>query len=240
MRERLINVREKIATRLGSSKLFCDRISSLELDKRGHAAGTFSIITLRRIEKLMPKDMAWTAETGCGKSTILFSNLSKQHTVFCLDDREYGTESSLNYFQECELTRNDRVEVVFGPTQKTLALYENFRAYDCVLIDGPHGYPFPEMEYYYFYPHIRTGGLLIIDDVHIPTIGRLAEFIGEDDMFELVEVVNTTAVFRRTSAPTFNPFGDGWWEQSYNRRRVPQSNEFHLNDGKKSLMLDKW
>ena len=100
----------------------------------------------------------------------------------CLDDREHGENSSVNYFKTCELTNNDRVHLVFGPTQKTLPNYSDFKSYDVVLIDGPHGYPFPEMEYYYFYPHLRTNGLLILDDVHIATIGRLADVIAEDAM----------------------------------------------------------
>jgi hypothetical protein len=36
-------------------------------------------------------------------------------------------------------------------------------------------------------------------------------------MFELIQVVERTAFFRRTTAPVLDPFGDGWWLQSYNR-----------------------
>jgi hypothetical protein len=55
-------------------------------------------------------------------------------------------------------------------------------------------------------------------------------------MFRLDEIVGSTAFFTRTDAPVFNPLGDGWWEQNYNRtlisrftwkaalkRRVPSS-----------------
>ena len=45
------------------------------------------------------------------------------------------------------------------------------------------------------------------------------DFLAEDEMFELVEIVSTTAVFRRTERPLFSPHGDRWWEQRYNRRR---------------------
>ncbi len=100
-----------------------------------------------------------------------------------------------------------------------------------MLIDGPHGFPFPDLEYYYFYPHLKTGGLLVIDDIQIPTIGRLAEFISEDAMFSEVECIGSTAVFRRTDAPVFDPFSDGWWLQDYNRRRADFSKHIHLRDG---------
>ena len=216
--------------------LVTDKIAQTDVNYKPHVAGAFSTNVLRRLEQLLPKNIENSAETGCGKSTILFSNLSENHTVFCLDDREHGENSSIVYFETCELTRSDRIHLVLGPTQKTLPLYSDFKPYDVVLIDGPHGFPFPEMEYYYFYPHLRPGGILILDDVHIATIGRLADVIAEDAMFETVELVATTVVFRRTDAPVFNPTGDGWWQQQFNQRRIPRNNpylsQYVLDDGK--------
>lgn len=55
---------------------------------------------------------------------------------------------------------------VFGPTQLTLAAYRHPHRYDVVLIDGPHGWPFPELEYWHFYQHMRPGGILIVHDVN--------------------------------------------------------------------------
>jgi hypothetical protein len=83
-----------------------------------------------------------------------------------------------------------------------------------------HAYPFPDLEYYYLYPHLETGALLILDDIHIPTVYNLFEFLRRDLMFDLQEEVGTTAFFTRTSAPTFNQFGDGWRQQKYNARRL--------------------
>ena len=86
------------------------------------------------------------------------------------------------------------------------------------LIDGPHGYPFPDLEYYYFYARIENGGLLLVDDLPIPNIARMFEIIKSDDMFDLVEVVeDQLAVFRRTGAPLIDPQSDRWWLQGYNR-----------------------
>jgi hypothetical protein len=196
-----------------------------------HAAGTFENAALARLEALLPSSMERTVETGCGKSTILFSNLSQQHTVFCVDDRS-DRRSSVRYFEGNPLTRMEKVVCVFGPSQLTLQRFVPSGPLDCVLLDGPHGYPFPELEYFYLYPHLRAGGFLILDDVHIPTIGRMADVLQEDEMFEFVEVVATTAILRRTGAPTFSPTGDGWWTQSFNRRRIPESWEVHCGDGK--------
>src|SRR5262249_25768658 len=90
--------------------------------------------------------------------------------------------------------------------------------FDVVLLDGPHGYPFPDLEYYYFYPHVKPGGLLLIDDIQIPTIRALYEFVREDEMFELLEIVEYTAFFRRTPAPLFTRALDGWWPQRFHAR----------------------
>jgi len=66
------------------------------------------------------------------------------------------------------------------------------------------------------YPHLRQGALLIVDDTHIPTIHRLFEFLAEDDMYELVQALETTAFCRRTAAPVFSAIGGGWEHQRFN------------------------
>jgi hypothetical protein len=212
--------------------VWMDRYQSLETGPQNHGAGAFKNETLRQVEALLPLQMESSVETGCGKSTILFSNLASKHTVFALDDRQHGDQSSVRFFLDCPLSRPDRVEFIFGPTQRTLPLFAGHVPYDLIMLDGPHGYPFPELEYLFLYPHLKKGGILILDDVHGPTIGRLADFIAEDEMFECIGLVEATALFRRTEAPTFDPCGDGWWAQRYNRRRVsPGRTACYLLDG---------
>ena len=46
----------------------------------------------------------------------------------------------------------------------------------------------------------------------------LFQFLRRDAMFELVQIVHTTAFFTRTNAPIFDPLGDGWWKQNYNSK----------------------
>ena len=36
-------------------------------------------------------------------------------------------------------------------------------------------------------------------------------------MFELLEVLNSMAFFRRTESPLLDPYNDNWWLQGYNR-----------------------
>jgi hypothetical protein len=207
-----------------------DEYEAWERDPRNHIAGAFPTDVLRQIEMLLPTDIRFSAETGCGKSTILFSNRSSHHTTFCLDDRDAGADSSVAFYLDCPITRHERVHPVFGPTLRTLPRHRAFNLYDLVLLDGPHGWPFPEVEYSFLYPHIAPGGLLIVDDCNIPTIGRMADVLAEDAMWQFVTLAGGAAIFRRTEAPLFDPFGDGWWEQRYNRRRVSRRREIYLAD----------
>jgi Methyltransferase domain len=180
-----------------------------------HTAGTFSPRALAAIAKHAGRrHILHSAETGCGASTLLLSHLSAQHTVFALDDGS----GSVTSVRRSALLRPNIVTFVEGPTQKTLPRHCFTDRLQLALIDGPHAFPFPEMEYYFLYPHLDTEALLIVDDIHIRSIRNLFQFLRADAMFQLDEVAGTTAFFTRTDAPTFDPLGDGWWEQNYNAK----------------------
>ena len=158
---------------------------------------------------------AATAETGCGASTLIFSRCSRTHTVFSFD--EFGVFERV---KGAGLLGPAELEFVQGPTQRTLPQHRFQTVLDAVLLDGPHAYPFPDLEYFYFYSNIRNGGVLVIDDLQIPSVHHLFEFVRRDEMFELETVVDRTAFFRRTDAPTFPPEADGWQRQAYNAREL--------------------
>jgi predicted O-methyltransferase YrrM len=184
-----------------------------------HTAGTLSPAALSAMAK-HSGDVAHSMETGTGKSTLLLSHLSQDHKVFTIagdNDSSYATVTASPLFNK------ETVEFVIGPTQQTLPAYRFANKLQLALIDGPHGYPFPDLEYFYTYPHLEQGALLVVDDIHIPTVFNMFSFLREDAMFKLLEVVETTAFFRRTDEPTFPPDLDGWWTQQYNFKRFPVS-----------------
>lgn len=172
--------------------------------------GTVSDDTLRLIfEHLRHAPPRRSVETGCGRTTVLLSHLSAHHTVFCVEDS--GNRAVADAAAE-----EGRVEWIFGPSQMTLPKYAFTAQLDFALIDGPHGYPFPDLEYFLIYPHLREGAWLLIDDVQIPTIHNLYMFLRDEAMFRFVIRSGNTAFFQRTSAPLFSPTGDNWWTQQYN------------------------
>ena len=187
----------------------------LEIAPGLHTATTFPTKVLRATARhLAGRPVRRSAETGSGASTLLFSQFSEDHTVFAAD----AGSGSVRNVEASALLRPDVVRFIEGPTQRTLPAYHFSNKLDAVLLDGPHAYPFPELEYYFLYPHLDTGALLIIDDIQIRSVHNLFAFLQRDSMFRLDEVVHTTAFFTRTDAPTFSPTADGWWEQEYNRR----------------------
>jgi hypothetical protein len=188
------------------------RIASLPPD--WHGAGTMSATVIQTMARHAEQigQIQHSAETGSGKTTLLFSQLSEDHTVFALD-----CGGSVNRVKNSALFNPKTVTYIEGPSQVTLPSHVFKDKLQIALIDGPHAYPFPDLEYYYFYPHICEGGLLLIDDINIPTIDRMFEIIKADEMFELIEIVESTAFFRRTAAPLIDPLGDDWQLQGFNR-----------------------
>lgn len=189
-----------------------DKIAALPSD--WHGAGSVNqevLLAIARHCESMGR-IRQSAETGAGRTTLLFSHLSDNHLVFAKDD---GT--SISATRASSLLRAEHVTFIEGPTQKTLPTYEFDCTFQVVLIDGPHGYPFPDLEYYYFYPRLDSDGLLILDDTQIPSIGRMLDILRADAMFDLVEIVCNTAFLRRTSAPIIEPYTDSWWLQGYNQ-----------------------
>jgi predicted O-methyltransferase YrrM len=196
------------------------KIMEYEQRRGAHASGTIGADVLLAIANNWPTATTATLETGCGKSTILFSQLSPNHHVYTVDDSAMEN-NSLSFVRESPEFAPANVRFTFGPTQATMASSPPTETLDVALIDGPHAYPYPEIEYFHIYPRLRPDALLIIDDLHIPTIYRLYEFLREDDMFSRLEEVGTTGFLRRTQNPIFPPLSDLWNEQNFNKTRFP-------------------
>lgn len=192
-----------------------------EVKKAGHdfhLDGTMPNPVLDKlVELLAPMHVTESIETGCGRTTLVLSHISSHHTVFSKDIGE-----SQSRVRNSPLLNSDAVEFIEGASQINVPKHR-FPRLQCAILDGPHAYPFPELEYYYVYPFLDPGALLVIDDICIPTIHRMYEVLKEDPMWRLESVVINTAFLRRTDAPTFDPHGEGWNLQPFNARRFKGS-----------------
>jgi hypothetical protein len=189
-----------------------------------HDSGTLPADVIHRIAKLVeerfPNGLSASAETGCGKSTLLLSHLSRRHICFT-----QSIGNSANKVKTHPAFNSGSVEFIHGPSQLTLRQHQWRQRLDFALLDGAHGYPFPELDYYFIYPQLSEGAILAVDDIHIPTITNLYHFLCEDEMYQLVALETYTAFFVRTGAPVFDPVGDGWFRQKYNQARFPHKEQ---------------
>jgi hypothetical protein len=183
------------------------------LPSNWHGVGSVSTKVLRGIARHASAigEIQCSVETGSGKTTLLFSHLSQAHTAFALNQGD-----SIAVVKNSPLFNANRVTYVEGCTHLTLPQHSFDKNIQIALIDGPHAYPFHDLEYFYFYPRLDKGGLLIVDDINIPSVKRMHEVIAADDMFRLLEVIGNTAFFQRTDAPLFDPQGS-WGKQGYNK-----------------------
>jgi len=156
----------------------------------------------------------FSAETGCGGSTIVLSHTSGHHTAFAIE----GDDRTITELRGRADLRADKVVFVEGETKDTLPGYRFEDELDLVLLDGPHAYPLPQVEFAYLFPQIRLGGWLVLDDIQIPSVYELFGFLRKESSVTLEEVAVRTAFFRRTGAVESGP--DGWPLQGMNRRTL--------------------
>lgn len=192
-----------------------EQINALGVD--WHGAGTVSDRTLERLHWHLERlgGVGYSVETGTGRTTLLLSHYSRRHEVFAKDGG--AADDSLQKVAESPLLRREAVTFVTGRTQQTVLSHEFAGPIDLAFLDGPHAYPFPELEYWAIYPHIRAGGMLIVDDLQLPSIANMWAVLRTDRMWDVLDVSGDTGILTRTDAPTLDPYGDGWWEQDYNR-----------------------
>jgi hypothetical protein len=152
-----------------------------------------------------------SVETGFGGSTIVLSHASDHHIAFAID----GEDRTITELCKHRDLRAENVIFVEGETKNTLPGYEFEGAVDLALLDGPHAYPLPQVEFAYLFPKIRLGGWLAVDDIQIPSVYELFRFLQKESSVVLEEVVVRTAFFRRIGVAEHGP--DGWTSQGMNR-----------------------
>src|SRR5690349_19831067 len=133
-----------------------------------------------------------SAETGCGGSTLVLSHLSDRHVAFAIE----GENHTVSELGRNEDLMTERVVFVEGDSKDTLPGYRFDVELDLVLLDGPHAYPRPQLEFAYIFPQLKVGGWLVLDDIQIPSVYELATFLKHEQGLTLEEVVVRTAFFR--------------------------------------------
>jgi hypothetical protein len=155
-----------------------------------------------------------SVETGCGGSTIVLSHAAESHLAFALE----GPDRTITDLRRQPGLRAERVTFAEGETRDTLPRFPFQGDFDLALLDGPHAYPLPQLEFAYLGPRIGVGGWLVLDDIQIPSVHQLFRFLKEEPAWKLEEIAVRTVFFRRIAAPAHHP--DPWPLQGINRHTI--------------------
>ncbi|PKQ46728.1 class I SAM-dependent methyltransferase [Confluentibacter flavum] len=137
-----------------------------------------------------------TLETGCGYSTVLLALLSKKHTVISPFPQEHKL---IREWCDNLGINNNHVKMIAKISQDVVPSLESDDL-DFILIDGDHAFPAPFIDWYYTADKLKVGGILAVDDTHIPTGTILRDFLlKEDTRWHLITDVGTTVFFKRIS-----------------------------------------
>ena len=158
-----------------------------------------------------------SAETGSGRTTLLFCQLSDELVVFTKD-----SGNSITAVRASALFFPDHVTFVEGPTPKTLPAYGFEGKFQVVLIDGPHGYPFPDLDTSTSTLTCPRGTCSFSTTRESLDHPHACDTDGGAHV-DLIDTVSDTAFLRRTDAPLIDPYEDGWWLQGYNRPSYQES-----------------
>jgi predicted O-methyltransferase YrrM len=90
---------------------------------------------------------------------------------------------------------------------------------DLVLIDGAHAFPLPFVDWCYTAEALKTGGLMVVDDLQLATPRILADFMRADVKWEELQRDDRFGVYRKLVHPIRDE--RDWLAQAYLVRSNP-------------------
>ena len=112
-----------------------------------------------------------TLETGAGASTIVFAASGAEHEAVTPSQDEAD-----RILAECERRgiSTERLTFRIGSSADVLRDWEP-RPLDFALVDGAHAFPYPTLDWWYLRPHVKIGGLMLLDDAYMPPVAAVVE-----------------------------------------------------------------
>jgi hypothetical protein len=166
------------------------------------------------IDERVRADCCTTLETGAGISTIVFAMNHSRH--FCITPDAAQAERVTGYCLGHGITM-DAVQFEIGRSEQVLPRLALPRL-DLVLIDGRHGFPTPFIDWYYTAEALKSGGVLIIDDVQLWTGHELRSFLLAEREWQLErDFGGRASAFVKVSEGSHTK---SWTEQAYIMRQT--------------------
>jgi hypothetical protein len=150
------------------------------------------------IAKHLPPHPAFI-ETRAGNSTLFFLLHAPSRVVSIAPDPELferiHTYCAQHGISEAPLTaHNASSQWVLPPLAAS-----GEAPFDFALIDGHHGMSMVFVDFHYLNALVRTGGFIMIDDVHLHSAAELANLLSEQWGYEAVLDPGKFVVFRKTT-----------------------------------------
>lgn len=153
-----------------------------------------------------------TVETGSGASTVMFVAAGAKHTAVSPDGREHARIR--DYCHQIGMD-DGGLGFVEAASDAYLPRLDPGSPLDAVFIDGAHRFPHPVVDWHYLSRCLRVGGVMMLDDVPIPSVAVLFHAMRDDPGWEVLETADDrAAAFRKVAE---GPVGDRWRDQPFNR-----------------------
>ena len=176
------------------------------IERKSYASGDD---VLRFIAETVRGDWV-TLETGGGRSTCVFAATAKTH--YCINP-----DMTANDLVRAFLTQHGQMKAelhfLARPSDQALPELSKDVLVDLAYVDGNHSFPIPIIDWHYMDVHLRQGGLLLVDDTQIRSVGILTEYLAAEESYAFERMLGNTSVWKKTKrARTW-----GWSTQGFNR-----------------------
>jgi hypothetical protein len=167
---------------------------AFHVDGQGGAANyAADEFALRFIAQHATADMV-TLETGTGQSTVAFAIAGSDHTSISPAKDEH--RRILDYCSS--KGTGSRLRFLADASDHALATGEGVpNELDFVFIDGAHRFPIPIIDWHYTDPRLKVGGILGVDDIQMPSVNVLCDFLRNEAEWELLDESPRTVFFRK-------------------------------------------
>jgi predicted O-methyltransferase YrrM len=153
---------------------------------------------------------ATSLETGCGYSSVVFAATGWAHTAVTPMQSETERVAAWCNQKGVDLSRTS---FAVGKSQDVLPTLGEGPPLDLVYIDGAHRFPYPCIDWVYTENRLKVGGLMMVDDVRIPSCRTLHDFLMRENNWALDRCLDDTTVFTKLADADYST---DWAVQSYN------------------------
>ena len=151
-----------------------------------------------------------TLETGAGISTLAFAIQGAKHVSITPNKSE--TELILEYARTKQINM-DNVRFVTETSDKFLP-QTDISGLDLVFLDGKHAFPWPILDWFYTADRLREGGIMILDDAQMKSVGVLSDFMRKDPRWSQTRSFGKKTLAFRKEQPIVHDVA--WHMQPYN------------------------